>query len=173
VSSADYGSIALPVGLAGISRCGAVKGLAKASGLLDSLRSTPFPDIFCFMIEAVSTVRTWYSVRTVYLHTGTGTNLYEERITVWQASSLSEAIELAEVEARKYAGEVQSNDAVAGTTYLGLAQGYFTFIEGASIGPADEIFSLIRASKLGPKAYLDAFFNTGLEQQTTTEVELS
>lgn len=118
------------------------------------------------MTEGTAAVPSWYSVRTVYLHPGFKKKLYEERITVWRATSMAEAIELAEGEAREYEGEQDLKGRATGPTYLGLAQGYFTFVERDSIGSADEVFSLLRSSKLKPKAYLDEFFDTSSERQT-------
>src|SRR4051794_17802493 len=66
----------------------------------------------------------WFSVRCVFRLDGlddldgTDTNLYEERITVWRAGSLDEAIALAEADARRYAKVLAPNE------YLGLAQAY-------------------------------------------------
>ena len=109
----------------------------------------------------------WYSVRTVYLLSVLAKNLYEERITVWRAASLAEAIELAEGEAREYGGDQGDGESAARPKYLGLAQGYATSIEGDSVGSADEVFSLIRSSELEPNEYLDSFFDTGSERQST------
>jgi len=118
------------------------------------------------MTEGTAVAPSWYSVRTVHLLPGFKKKLYEERITVWRAISMTEAIELAEVEAREYEGEQDGDGSAIGPKYLGLAQGYSTFIEGDSVGSADEVFSLLRSSKLKPKAYLDAFFDTSSERQT-------
>jgi hypothetical protein len=83
---------------------------------------------------------------------------FEERITLWRADSFDHAIECAEAEAREYAATItDSQDA-----YLGLAQAY-----RLSDVPGDgaEVFSLVRASKRTPKAYIDRFFDTGKERQ--------
>ncbi|GAA2787148.1 hypothetical protein ACFQ0M_46390 [Kitasatospora aburaviensis] len=97
----------------------------------------------------------WYGIRCVF---GTKTRdgkVYEERITLWQASSADEAIALAEAEAETYAADT-------GSAYLGLAQSYRL---GDTPGPGAEVFSLLRDSPLEPDAYLDAFFDTGTERQ--------
>lgn len=102
--------------------------------------------------------RTWYGVRCIFLHPGLGRKkkrLYEERVTMWRADGFDEAIRRAEEEAHDYAE-------VVGARYLGLAQSYHSpddLAEGA------EVFSLTRDSKLGKKAYLDTFFDTGHERQ--------
>ena len=99
----------------------------------------------------------WVSVRCVFRDTGTGKQLYEERITLWRADDVDVGISRAEQEAKNYA-EVNSVE------YLGLAQAYLI----AEL-PADgsEIFSLVRGSDLGPDDYLDTFFDTGEERQRT------
>jgi hypothetical protein len=80
---------------------------------------------------------------------------YEERITLWRASSPMEAVTLAEAEAGGYAADVAGE-------YLGLAQVYSLTAEP---GHGAELFSLLRDSRLSPAAYLDAFFDTGAERQ--------
>jgi hypothetical protein len=108
----------------------------------------------------------WYAVRCVFRSAWAESSeglppdehLYEERITLWQASSLEEAIALAEAEAADYAGEEDD--------YLDLAQAYKLFDEPEH---GAEIFSLMRSSKLDPDAYLDAFFDTGDERAQVTE----
>ena len=52
------------------------------------------------MTQGDALVSAWYSVRTVYLLPRPKKKLYEERLTVWRATSKAEAIEPAEVEAR-------------------------------------------------------------------------
>lgn len=79
--------------------------------------------------------------------------LYEERITLWSASGLDEAIALAEQEAGTYADE--------GIEYLGLAQAYA--LVDTLAGHGVEVFSLLRDSDLAPEQYLAAFFDTGAE----------
>ncbi|WP_068828062.1 hypothetical protein [Pseudomonas sp. BMS12] len=80
---------------------------------------------------------------------------YEERITLWQAESLDQAIELAEQEAEIYASDDME--------FLGYSQAYALFepLPGNGV----EIFSLLRDSNLEPEEYIDAFFDTELEHQ--------
>jgi hypothetical protein len=104
----------------------------------------------------------WYAVRCVFRTTEntswgptdltSGTSAYEERITLWRASSLDAAIAMAEAE--EYAD--------AGEQYLGFAQAYHL-----SGSPTDggELFSLIRYSDLESDAYLDRYFDSGSERQ--------
>lgn len=81
--------------------------------------------------------------------------LYEERITLWSAGSLDEAIALAEQEASEYAD--------ADIEYLGFAQAY-ALVEPLP-GHGVEVFSLLRDSDLAPEPYIDMFFNTGAEHE--------
>ena len=108
----------------------------------------------------------WYAVRCVFRSAWAESSeglppdehLYEERITLWQASSMEEAFALAEAEAAEYADEEDD--------YLDLAQAYKLFDEP---GHGAEVFSLMRSSELEPDAYLDAFFDTGDERAQVTE----
>ncbi len=96
----------------------------------------------------------WYTVRCIFQLDDS--KLYEERITLWSASSLSTAIERAETEAAEYASNV-------GATFLELAQSYEIPDEEIDVG--SELFSLIRESALDPSSYLSTFFDTGAEKQ--------
>lgn len=82
--------------------------------------------------------------------------LYEERITLWQADDIDEAISLAEEEARTYASD-------SGGEYLEYCQAYSLFEDIQS--NAVEAFSLLRDSDLEPAAYVEAFFETGNEHE--------
>jgi len=99
-----------------------------------------------------------YSVRCVFLWPPrpdqSARHLFEERITLWQAKSFDEAIQLAEEEAQAYACD--------GVSYLNLAQSYELFDEIGVQGV--EVFSLLRESDLDPEDYLSAFFETGRER---------
>ena len=99
----------------------------------------------------------WYAVRSLFRIAGEPESAYEERITLWQASSSDEALEKAGAEAEEYAD-------FAGTTYLAdFGQVYHL----ADTPPREgaEVFSLIRDSALPPKPYIDRFFSTGQERQ--------
>jgi hypothetical protein len=111
----------------------------------------------------------WFAVRCVF-HAGPnkpgspqdltpGEHAYEERITLWYATTADEAIELAEQDADQYA-------AAAGAEYTGLAQSYWLEEDP---GQGAVAFSLMRKSQLQPEAYIDAFFDTGLEYEDTLE----
>lgn len=110
----------------------------------------------------------WYAVRCVFRSAWSeeseglppDVHLYEERVTLWRASSLEEAIALAEAEAVEFADREDE--------YLGLAQAVPLYDEP---GHGAEVFSLMRSSRLDPDAYLDAFFDTGDERPHVIEVE--
>ncbi|MCU1670430.1 MAG: hypothetical protein JWP40_3357 [Blastococcus sp.] len=99
----------------------------------------------------------WYAVRSLFETPGEVESGYEERITLWQAGSLDEALEKASAEAAEYA-------AFAGATYLAdFAQVY----QVADVPPRDgsEVFSLTRDSPLLPQRYIERFFDSGGERQ--------
>ena len=87
--------------------------------------------------------------------------IYEERITAWHATSTSEAIELAEGEAKEYAKK-------EGFQSIEFYQCYWMFDEMDLIVPGTEVYSLLRESDLGEDDYIDTFFDTGLERQRTS-----
>jgi hypothetical protein len=95
----------------------------------------------------------WFGVRSI-IHLEFD-DLYEERVTLWQAESFDDAIAMAESEAVQYATGIDGE-------HLGLSQAFE--IDGTP-GQGTEVFSLIRESELGPDEYLDAFFDTGSERQ--------
>ena len=109
----------------------------------------------------------WYAVRSLFRAEpshdfsppglGDGESAFEERITLWQAASLEDALDKAGTEAAEYAE-------FAGATYLSdFGQAYHL----ADAPPRDgaEVFSLIRYSALPSKPYVDRFFSTGQERQ--------
>ncbi len=102
----------------------------------------------------------WFSVRTIVHRRAEG--VFEERITLWHRTDADEAADAALAESAEYAADNGADD-------CGLAQVYEPY--GDAVGglrsPADgsEIFSLVRQSDLSPGKYLDAFFDTGREQQ--------
>jgi hypothetical protein len=97
----------------------------------------------------------WYSVRCVFQIPAADGFAYEERVTLWQAEDIDQAIALAEAEAARFADETQGE-------YTGLAQAYY-LVGSPSSGM--EVFSLIRQSPLDSDDYLDSFFDTGQELQ--------
>lgn len=105
----------------------------------------------------------WYSVRCVFefssLKSENGDKLFEERITMWNVSSIDEAISMAEAEAQVYASE---NDCI----YLNFAQAYDM---PSSPDSGAEVFSLIRSDVLDGDDYVDRYFDTGGERQRKSE----
>jgi hypothetical protein len=100
----------------------------------------------------------WYAVRSLFHDPEGPESAYEERITLWQAADLEDALARATAEAVEYAE-------FAGVTYLGeFAQSYPL----ADAPPRDgaEVFSLTRSSALPPKPYVERFFDTGRERQS-------
>ncbi|MCW2526715.1 MAG: hypothetical protein JWM76_1575 [Pseudonocardiales bacterium] len=98
----------------------------------------------------------WFGVRCLFASAVSDSSSevnYEERITIWPAEGIEEAIVLAEIEAEEYA-------TVIGVDYLGFAQAYAI---ADRIERGAEVFSLIRHSNLEPSDYVKAFFNTGDE----------
>ena len=99
----------------------------------------------------------WYGVRCIFgfeSPSGTG-QTYEERVTLWQATSEDQAIALAETEAATYAADGDAS-------YLGFAQSYRLATDP---GQGAEVFSLMRDSQLPPDEYLDSYFDVGTERQ--------
>ncbi|NYJ75631.1 hypothetical protein [Allobranchiibius huperziae] len=81
--------------------------------------------------------------------------VYEERITLWRATDMDAAIELAKAEALEYAADLDGE-------YTGLAQANQLSDE---MEPGAGVFSLMRSSGLDTEDYLDHFFDTGTERQ--------
>jgi hypothetical protein len=104
-----------------------------------------------------STALQWYTVRCLFgAERGDGF-VYEERLTLWATDSFDNAIALAEKEAATYA-------AASEVEYLDLAQ--VCKLPGHPTSGA-EVFSLVRDSQLASDDYLDAFFDTGTERQSS------
>jgi hypothetical protein len=103
--------------------------------------------------EAGSNV-SWYGVRCIFKWRDRPE--YEERVTVWRATSFEAAVERAEAEANEYAADIDFE-------YLGLAQAFD--LKAVQIKDGSEVFSLIRTSLLAPGEYIDRFFETGSERQ--------
>ena len=102
----------------------------------------------------------WYGVRCLFEHPdedpASGEHWYEERVTLWRAASMEEALALADAEAQEYAEDNECED-------TGLVQAFH--IAGPGVGNGVEVFSLIRGSRLESDDYLDTFFDTGTEIQ--------
>jgi hypothetical protein len=97
----------------------------------------------------------WYSIRRVIqLHPGS----FEERITVWYATSFEEAFEMSEAEAADYAADLDGED-------LGMAQGYRADLDLGQLHQGMEILSLIRDAALDGQTYIHTYFLTGTEHE--------
>jgi hypothetical protein len=99
----------------------------------------------------------WYTVRCLFGSTRGEGFAYEERITLWCTDSFDNAISLAETDAATYA-------AASKVDYLDLAQ--VCLLSGHPTSGA-EVFSLVRDSELAADDYLDSFFDTGTERQSS------
>ena len=97
----------------------------------------------------------WYGVRCVFHWKVWERAPYEERLTIWRAESMDEAIRLAYEEAQEYASE---NEVIC----LDFGQAYLIG-SGEDPGHGGEVFSLLRDSELEPDDYLRSFFETGTE----------
>ena len=94
----------------------------------------------------------WFGVRVVV---ALDPHVYEERVTLWQAQDVDEAIARAQREAGEYAADI------AGSA-LQFEQ---AFVIDGDPGDGAEIFSLIRSSDKEPDAYLNTYFDTGTERR--------
>ena len=108
----------------------------------------------------------WYSAKTVYKHhfieDGDTKFLFEERVVLFRAASLDDAIVQAEAEAAKYcAGSSRP------IKYINYVMAYQLLFE-EEVGHGTEVFSLMRESTLSNNAYLDRFFDDGHERTQTT-----
>ena len=100
----------------------------------------------------------WYAVRSLFADPAGSESAYEERITLWQAADLDDALARAAAEAVEYAE-------FAGMTYLSEFDQSYPL---ADAPPRDgaEVFSLTRSSALPPQPYVEQFFDTGREWQS-------
>ncbi|WP_202880547.1 hypothetical protein [Kribbella amoyensis] len=101
----------------------------------------------------------WVAVRCVFRLTIEGSQVYEERVTLWHARDADTAIVRAEAEAEEYAAGIDAE-------YVGLAQGY---VLSDAVADGAEVFSLLRTSPLDAESYLDRYFATGAERQSQLE----
>ncbi len=85
--------------------------------------------------------------------------VYEERITIWRANDIDEAVDKAECEVKRYC-EMETKH-----RFTGLSQAFWMFDEIEANGV--EVFSLLRESNLEQDDYLNRFFSTEDERQQT------
>ncbi|MCW3096632.1 MAG: hypothetical protein JWL77_2250 [Chthonomonadaceae bacterium] len=120
----------------------------------------------------------WYSVKCVFRHDdlvqnlaaservgavplGEGEIMYEERIVVFEANSLEEAITLGEAEAKEYAGSEGM------VHFTGFISAYHLF--DPEIKSGAEMYSLMRQSDLKTDAFLDHYYDDGTERTQRVE----
>ena len=96
----------------------------------------------------------WFAVKCLFSHPNRANesdgNLYEERITIWHASTFEEAFALAEAEAREYA----SDDCV----FIRATDSFHLFDE--SVGQGSEVWSVMRGSHMDAELYAKTFCTT-------------
>ncbi|MFD8323916.1 hypothetical protein [Kitasatospora purpeofusca] len=92
----------------------------------------------------------WYGARTFYRWRTWEDRPYEERVVLFLARSLDEAVELAEREAAEYAGE-------GGLEVLGMVQAYRISGGDEAVGVGTEVFSKLHALDLPENAFLDRY----------------
>lgn len=102
----------------------------------------------------------WYGVRSIYLHAELGA--FEERVTIWLASTSEEAIGLAEADSSEYC------DGLDGVSYVGFSES-FKMYDAPENGA--EVFSLMRQSSLSAEAYITRFYDTGGERRIGSSSE--
>ncbi len=105
----------------------------------------------------------WYGAKCVFRHNDRkddDNNMYEERIVLFKAENIDEAIIRAENEAKQYVNELSNCE------YLGFVDVFNLFDETVEDGT--EVYSLMRQSKLDKEKYLDNFYDTGLERTTVS-----
>ena len=80
----------------------------------------------------------WYGVRCIFsTATDSGATVYEERVTVWGATDVDDAIGQAEAEAVEYAEAI-------GAEYLRLAQAY---VMSDDLAAGSEVFRYCEAAR--------------------------
>ena len=100
----------------------------------------------------------WFSTRCVFRWSHPET--YEERITIWRARDIDEAIDLGEAEAILYADRF-------GLNFLEIVQAYEIAVGALDAGA--EVFSLLRDNQMDAEDYVTAFFDTGSERQRKSD----
>ncbi|MEV6974057.1 hypothetical protein [Kitasatospora sp. NPDC093806] len=94
--------------------------------------------------------KAWYSARTFYRWLTSEGRPYEERVVLFRARSLDEAIELAERESAEYAG-------AGGLEVLGMVEAYRISDGDEAVGVGTEVFSKLHALDLPADAFLDRY----------------
>ncbi|MEU4272575.1 hypothetical protein [Streptomyces sp. NPDC026092] len=94
--------------------------------------------------------KAWYSVRTFYRWLTWEDRPYEERVVLFRARSLDDALELAERESAEYAGESDFE-------VLDLMQAYRISDVDEEVGAGTEVFSKLHALDLPSNEFLDRY----------------
>jgi hypothetical protein len=97
----------------------------------------------------------WFAVKCLFSHPARADAserfLYEERITLWRASSFQEAFALAEAEAAEYARS-------STCTFVRATDSFHLFEDSVSHG--SEVWSVMRGSGMEPELYAETFCAT-------------
>ncbi|MEV4412033.1 hypothetical protein [Catellatospora sp. NPDC049609] len=94
--------------------------------------------------------KAWYGARTFYRWVTWENRPFEERVVLLRASSLDEAIELAERESAEYAREHDFE-------VLDMVQAYRISDGDEEVGAGTEVFSVLHALDLSADAFLDRY----------------
>lgn len=94
--------------------------------------------------------KAWYGARTFYRWLTWENRPFEERVVLFRACSLDEAIELAERESAEYARE-------SGHEVLDMVQAYRISDGDEEMGVGTEVFSKLHALDLPADAFLDRY----------------
>lgn len=94
--------------------------------------------------------KAWYSARTFYRWASWENRPYEERVVLFRARSLGEAVELAERESAEYAGESDFE-------VLDMVQAYRICDGDEEVGTGTEVFSKLHALDLPANEFLDRY----------------
>ncbi|MFC9295109.1 hypothetical protein ACFTWH_18655 [Streptomyces sp. NPDC057011] len=102
----------------------------------------------------------WYGARTFYRWLTWEDRPYEERVVLFRARSLDEAVELAERESAEYAGE-------GDLEVLDMVQAYRISDGDEEVGSGTEVFSRLHALDLPANAFLDRYDSGPAHTQIT------
>lgn len=94
--------------------------------------------------------KAWYSARTFYRWLTWEGRPFEERVVLFRARSLDEAVELAERESAEYARE-------GDLEVLDMVQAYRISEDDEELGVGTEVFSKLHALDLPARAFLDRY----------------
>ncbi|MFD3726698.1 hypothetical protein [Streptomyces sp. NPDC058671] len=94
--------------------------------------------------------KAWYGVRTFHRWLAWDNRPYEERVVLFRARSLDEALELAERESAEYAGE-------SAFAVLDMMQAYRISDVDEEVGAGTEVFSKLHVLDLPPSEFLDRY----------------